>query len=75
MSLQTVELPDELIQRAKALTGKRTARAALTALAEAAAGRKTGSLARSHRGKVEPNGDIVFTNGKDAARFMREFLK
>lgn len=74
MSLQTVELPDEVIERAKALTGKRTARAALTALAEAA-GRPAAGLARTHRGKVEPNGDIVFADGKDAARFMREYLK
>ncbi|TAK56242.1 MAG: hypothetical protein EPO25_01250 [Gammaproteobacteria bacterium] len=74
MTLQTVELPDEVIQRAKALTGKRTARAALTALA-AAGGRSAGRLARAYRGKVEPNGDILFASGKDAARFMREFLK
>lgn len=74
MTLQTVELPDEVIRRAKALTGKRTARAALTALAAAAA-RGTSKLVRAHRGRMEPNGDIVFANGKDAARFMREYLK
>ncbi len=74
MSLQKVELPDEVIERAKALTGKRTARAALTALT-AAAGRSAARLARAHRGKVEPNGDVLFASGKDAARFMREFLK
>lgn len=73
MSLQTVELPDEVIERAKALTGKRTARAAITALAFA--GRSAGKLAGKYKGKVEPNGDVVFTSGKDAARFMREFLK
>ncbi|HTY49454.1 MAG TPA: hypothetical protein VMB48_07165 [Steroidobacteraceae bacterium] len=74
MRLQTVELPDEVIERAKALTGKRTARAALTALT-APAGRNADRLARKHRGRVEPNGDVVFASGKDAARFMREFLK
>lgn len=76
MTLQTVELPEEVIQRAKALTGKRTARAALTELAKAAAARSARGAARGgHRGKVQPNGDIVFANSKDAARFMRAFLK
>lgn len=74
MSLRTVELPDEVIERAKALTGKRTARAAFTALADAAT-RPPVCFARANRGKVEPNGDIVFANGKEAARFMREYLK
>jgi hypothetical protein len=74
MSLQTVELPDEVVERAKALTGKRTARAALIALTEGAE-RQASHLAKTHHGKVEPNGDVVFANGRDAARFMREFLR
>lgn len=71
MTLQTVELPEEVIQRAKALTGKRTARAAVTALVERSGNVPNAETARELRGKPSKR-DRVFATGAAAADFIRK---
>lgn len=71
MSLQTVELPEEVIQRAKALTGKRTARAALTALVGETGNVPNAETARALKDKPT-KGDKTFKNARDAVAFLRK---
>lgn len=68
MNLQTVELPEEIINRAKALTGKRTARAAMTALVEHAGNIPNPPTARSLRAKGREHS---FKTAKAATAFLR----
>ena len=72
MSLHTIELPDGIIQRAKALTGKRSARAAVAAVIDGAGytpDAKTRAFRARHR-----KGTTTLLGGKAAAEFMRKVL-
>lgn len=68
MTLQTVELPEEVIQRAKALTGKRTARAAMTALVEGTGNVPNAETVKALRSKKRGK---VFTNARDAMAYLK----
>lgn len=72
MSLQTIELPDEVIQRAKDLTGKRSARAAVAAVIDGA-GYTPDAKTRAFRAR-HMKGSTTTRGGKAAAEFMRKFL-
>jgi len=72
MSLRTIELPDAVIQRAKALTGKRSARAAVAAIIDGAdytPNAKTRAFRARHM-----KGTTTVRGGKAAAQFIRKFL-
>jgi hypothetical protein len=72
MSLQTIELSDEIIQRAKALTGKRSARAAVAAVVDGA-GHTPDAKTRAFRARHR-KGTTTVRGGKAAAGFMRQLL-
>jgi hypothetical protein len=72
MALETVELPTEVIEYAKAMTGKRTARAAITDLVQKAGNVPNAATARILR---EPAGrGRTFDNAKDAVAHIRKIL-
>ncbi len=70
MTLQNVELPEEVIQRAKALTGKRTARAAVTALVEQQSGNAPNAGTAQALSSKEAG--RTFKNARAAVIFLRE---
>lgn len=72
MNIELVELPASVVKRAKELTGKKSARAAVTALIEGSQATPDAKT-RAFRAK-NSKGSTVVRGGKDAAAFMRKFL-
>jgi hypothetical protein len=73
MSTQTIEVPDDVVERAKALTGKKSARAALVALVDGA-GSVPDAKTRAYRAK-NVNKTTVVRGGKAAAAFAKKLLR